>query len=188
MVGGENFRQLGLLLGETKGLRNIAALCKWSICEKTWSHSLEQAVAQSEYFVSSNVIFNKSSKSHYNNSKIVQNHKMIITIHFRPLFQCIYNWWSFHVWSTSNVRSTTFIVVLVELQPRKPATNVDGLGTLVEESRFVCVSASLKITPNQGMRNRARARNLTRDLRARKLHHYDDKICLVERVASGNCV
>ena len=38
------------------------------------------------------------------------------------------------------------MVVFVELQPRKPATNVDGLGTFVDESRFVCVSASLKMT------------------------------------------
>ena len=49
-----------------------------------------------------------------------------------------------HVWSTSNVRSTTFMVVFVELQPRKPAINVDGFGTFVEDSRFVCVTASLE--------------------------------------------
>ena len=36
------------------------------------------------------------------------------------------------------------MVVLVELQPRKPAINVDGFGTFVEDSRFVCVTASLK--------------------------------------------
>ena len=47
------------------------------------------------------------------------------------------------VWSTSRVRSTTFIVVLVELQPRKPATNVDGFGTFVDDSRLVCVSTFL---------------------------------------------
>ena len=36
------------------------------------------------------------------------------------------------------------MVVFVELQPRKPATNVDGFGTFVEDSRFVCVTASLE--------------------------------------------
>lgn len=36
------------------------------------------------------------------------------------------------------------MVVFVELQPRKPAINVDGFGTFVEDSRFVCVTASLE--------------------------------------------
>ena len=36
------------------------------------------------------------------------------------------------------------MVVFVELQPRKPATNVDGFGTFVEDSLFVCVTASLE--------------------------------------------
>ena len=36
------------------------------------------------------------------------------------------------------------MVVFVELQPRKPATNVDGFGTFVEDSCFVCVTASLE--------------------------------------------
>lgn len=52
-------------------------------------------------------------------------------------------WWHHHVWSTFRVRSTIVMVVLVELHPRNPPMYRDGLGTLVDFSRFDWVPFSL---------------------------------------------